>query len=352
MEKKSTENELIKNLKNYFDNYEKSVKMFNDGNKKRSEYPCYQPFYNIKPIIKEISANNDLYLNSTCTEFTTNQSKKFEPTMAIYYNDDSKVCQKGDGIYVYIMYPNTNLREINISIELGYKDRFNTKDNTYIECIKNIRKLIPEEYKKNYNINNDNIISKTINQDMIENFTENLLDIFKIYKFIIEKINKLDGKNYNEKYNNFIESIAKVKNDISYNIIYYGIPGSGKSYYIKNELLNELQIKEYERVTFYPEYTYSDFIGTYKVTSNKENPIIPEAGPFTRILTKALKDENNNYALVIEELNRGNAEAIFGDIFQLLDRENGESEYHINNDFISECMQKEKINNKEIKIPR
>ena len=40
MEKKSTENELIKNLKNYFDNYEKSVKMFNDGNKKRSEYPC------------------------------------------------------------------------------------------------------------------------------------------------------------------------------------------------------------------------------------------------------------------------------------------------------------------------
>ena len=116
-------------------------------------------------------------------------------------------------------------------------------------------------------------------------------------------------------------------------------------------MLNELKVKEYERIIFYPEYTYSDFVGTYRITANKENSIKQVAGPFTRILIKALKDESSNYALVIEEMNRGNAEAIFGDIFQLLDRNNGESEYNIDNDFIKECMQQEGMQ-KETKIPR
>lgn len=357
-------NELIKNLKEYFDNYEESVKIFDSGNKERKRYPCYNSFYAIKNIIKKLSENNELYLDMkhSNTEFTTNFSMKLEPTMAIYYNDNSKICYKGDGIYVYIMYPNKELREINISIELGYRDRFKNMDNTYIECINNIKKLIPKEYIKKFNTGNlRNIISQNINIKMINDFEKIILEMFKIYKIIIKRINEIDGKNYEERYNKFIELISKgeckvvdiYEKDISYNTIYYGIPGSGKSYYIKNKLLEELQIKEYERVTFYPEYTYSDFIGTYKITSDKENPIKPEAGPFTRMLIKALKDEdNNNYALVIEELNRGNAEAIFGDIFQLLDRENGESEYHINNDFIKECMQKEKIKREEIKIPK
>ena len=117
-------------------------------------------------------------------------------------------------------------------------------------------------------------------------------------------------------------------------------------------MLKELKIEEYERIIFYPEYTYSDFVGTYKITSDKENPIKPVAGPFTRMLIKALKNESNNYALIIEEMNRGNAEAIFGDVFQLLDRKNGESEYNINNDFIKECMRQEEIKQEEIKIPK
>lgn len=356
--------ELIENLKEYFDNYEESVKMFDSGNRLKSKYPCYKSFYIIKDIIKKISENNELYLDMkhSNTEFTTSYSRKFEPTMAIYYNDNSKKCRKGDGIYVHIMYPNKELKEIKISIELGYIERFKDMDSTYIECINNIKELIPKEYREKFNSNNDkNIISQNINIKMINDFEKTILEMFEIYKIIIKRINEIEGKNYEERYNKFIELISKGKckvvdinkKNISYNTIYYGIPGSGKSYYIKNKLLKELQIKEYERVTFYPEYTYSDFIGTYKITSDKENPIKPEAGPFTRMLIKALKDDdNNNYALVIEELNRGNAEAIFGDIFQLLDRENGESEYHINNDFIKECMQKEKIIKEEIKIPK
>lgn len=138
---------------------------------------------------------------------------------------------------------------------------------------------------------------------------------------------------------------------LPYNTIFFGIPGSGKSYYIEHKILFELgidvnkDVDRYERVTFYPEYTYSDFVGTYKF---KGNGIVKCDGPFTRILKEAQRaldsGKKTNYALIIEELNRGNAEAIFGDIFQLLDRPNGESEYAISNDFINE--------DKKIKLPK
>lgn len=55
---------------------------------------------------------------------------------------------------------------------------------------------------------------------------------------------------------------------------------------IKNELLKDLQIKEYESVTFYPEYMYSNFIGIFKITNDKESSIKPETGQFTQTLIK------------------------------------------------------------------
>lgn len=125
----------------------------------------------------------------------------------------------------------------------------------------------------------------------------------------------------------------------AHNLIIYGVPGCGKSYYIKTKIGNQ----DKERVVFYPEYTYADFVGTYKL--NEEGKITPSAGPFTRILDKALNNSKTNFYLIIEEMNRGNAEAIFGDIIQLLDRDSdGKSEYKITNDFISKCLQKEPNN--------
>ena len=93
---------------------------------------------------------------------------------------------------------------------------------------------------------------------------------------------------------------------------------------------------DYERVTFHPNYMYGNFIGTFKpfpvrLEDEKETIMykyIP--GILLRLLIKAIKDPNTNYLLVIEEINRANTAAVFGDFFQLLDRNsNGESEYGI-----------------------
>lgn len=136
------------------------------------------------------------------------------------------------------------------------------------------------------------------------------------------------------------------------NIILYGVPGCGKSHEIKTKYCDDDNYME--RVVFHPDYTYSDFIGQIMPLSDGDKisyPFIP--GPFTRILKKALLPENRDkmFYLVIEEINRGNAPAIFGDIFQLLDRnEYGESEYGITNADIAEEVYSER--EKKVKIPK
>ena len=114
------------------------------------------------------------------------------------------------------------------------------------------------------------------------------------------------------------------------NILLYGVPGCGKSHAIKMRYCDKEQYME--RVVFHPDYTYSDFVGQIMPTNVDGHigyPFVP--GPFTRILAKAHGDPEHEYFLVIEEINRGNAPAIFGEIFQLLDRRDGVSEYGISN---------------------
>ncbi len=92
----------------------------------------------------------------------------------------------------------------------------------------------------------------------------------------------------------------------------------------------------YERVTFHPNYSYAQFVGTYKpitkidnVTKKEEIAYEYVPGPFIRTYIKSQKT-NHNVLLLIEEINRANVAAVFGDVFQLLDRdENGNSEYPI-----------------------
>ena len=120
------------------------------------------------------------------------------------------------------------------------------------------------------------------------------------------------------------------------NVLLYGVPGCGKSYAIKTEYCNDDD--HMERAVFHPDYTYSDFVG--QILPRVDDGHIEyrfEPGPFTRILKKAIESPEELFYLVVEEINRGNAPAIFGDIFQLLDRdESGCSEYGVSNENISQ----------------
>lgn len=132
------------------------------------------------------------------------------------------------------------------------------------------------------------------------------------------------------------------------NIIFYGVPGCGKSHKIKKEYCNDEQYME--RVVFHPDYTNADFIGQIlPVTADGHISYEFIPGPFTRILKSAVNDPANYYYLIVEEINRGNAPAIFGEVFQLLDRTNGESEYGISNADIAKAVYGKP--EKKVKIP-
>lgn len=140
-------------------------------------------------------------------------------------------------------------------------------------------------------------------------------------------------------------------------LIVYGAPGTGKSHKI-DELTNE---SNSIRVTFHPDTDYAAFVGAYKPTMGeqeryaldatgkthkidaKETSIVYSFVPqafmkayveaWRRYTNAELKDDEKNYYLVIEEINRGNCAQIFGDLFQLLDRaDNGFSSYAITPD--------------------
>ena len=208
--------------------------------------------------------------------------------------------------------------------------------------------------------------------------------------------------------------------------IFFGAPGTGKSYSLNEEAKSLVSNKSnhIERVTFHPDYTYANFVGSYKpimkqsdiacldddskkvlsvlnnrtITTQEKYDALYESfkstdgltrlpiilglyfddsfetkkedgtkasnnnsvernhgrairkyvqllseesykekiayeyvpGPFIRLLVKALQNPEAPYVLIVEEINRANVSAVFGDVFQLLDRNNdGESEYSI-----------------------
>lgn len=125
-----------------------------------------------------------------------------------------------------------------------------------------------------------------------------------------------------------LTDVEEIQSKIGKNTIIYGAPGAGKS-----ASVSKIIGKNYIRTVFHPETQYSDFIGCLKPHKDSSSGSITYSfrkGPFIQILEKALLDSENHYFLVIEELNRANTAAVFGEIFQLLDRDDdGNSEYPI-----------------------
>lgn len=159
------------------------------------------------------------------------------------------------------------------------------------------------------------------------------------------------------------EEVDKTSTSDSRQQIFYGAPGTGKSHRIK-EQLKALNVPKENifRTTFHPDSDFSTFVGAYKPTmkrqyrydgkvkakyyedddlagAKKDEVIIDKVIQYDFVPQTFIKayvrayQTNENVYLIIEEINRGNCAQIFGDLFQLLDRdENGVSEYTIKAD--------------------
>lgn len=149
-----------------------------------------------------------------------------------------------------------------------------------------------------------------------------------------DTLSKEPVKYLDEDTSSIIHSVSPKLIKVGCNYIYYGAPGTGKSHQ-----LHELTKGDRKVVTvFHPDTQNSDFIGSLKPTNvNGAITYAFRPGPFTTALLEALKKPEQNIYLVIEEINRAPAAAVFGELFQLLDRESGASKYEI--DFTDLDMQ-------------
>lgn len=285
-----------------------------------------------------------------------------------------------DFSFKYNLIENDQLTNILKVLKVG--DTFFCAIGDYIKSyfsIKNIddkdvilNKII--EVAKGYKIEDINIVKK---------LEENL--IYKIDDNLKAEILKSMSPNTKEEKPYTPLDYTPCKDKIkSYNRIIFGAPGTGKSYELKHEaeftkkdgsLYPDTTKREdridlafpennVERVTFHPDYSYGQFAGSYKPVSDDDGRIRYEyvPGPFMRTLVKALESGKNEesaekFLLIVEEINRAKVAAVFGDMFQLLDRTDaGDSVYEIQASedvrrYLSRELGGTKENYTSIKIP-
>ena len=263
-----------------------------------------------KPIVKHNSLREFSFLafkylnNEFGDEFIASRIEKFKTKIGVFQHIGYKIPEYFNSIRVFGAFEN--------------EDEFN--------------KLTNSKERKRYNEENLNILGESniyLTTEIEYPKGKNLY--FGDYKRFIEDYS---NKKYSIKKEEEIYVLYElIVSDFNYKQeIYFGSPGTGKSRLIKQEYGNG-----WPRITFHPELDYQGFVGAYKPTmkpisdANPKEEITYEYMPeaFIKAYCKAWKS-NKPYYLIIEEINRGNCAQIFGDIFQLLDRDDkGYSEYPI-----------------------
>ncbi len=268
--------------------------------------------------------------NKEFSEFNSNDEENifedFTPWLTSFDNPDYTGKEKYEG------YPRALQRLTQFMKEKGYIEDDNLNDN-------NVDKYI--------NIKNVYDVTEEV-KEFDEKYLSSKAGIAALKKYIkyIKFLNEGRTPKFSFK--------TSFKSDKARNRIVFGAPGTGKSHTLEGDrkelLYGDREFVEegkdlsafgkYERVTFHPDYSYANFVGTYKpvpcVDKEGDNAItysyVP--GPFMRTYVNALKnsmsDDKKPYLLLIEEINRANVAAVFGDVFQLLDRDaDNVSEYSI-----------------------
>ena len=214
-------------------------------------------------------------IDSLVTDFTITETTKQIRYRYECDSSNSMLNKLAVGDAVLIFYKNTNL----ISSELIVEE---SNDNYII-------------FRKNFDlyygvtIDNQEHINKLLQDDIIE-ITE---EEYELYKKELQNNNFSLGKNINNHlpFNNLFHT--KLKNNLPRNIIVFGAPGTGKSFKInedRKKLLGLRADEDYERVTFHPDYSYANFVGTYKPVM-KQNSNQTNLDPDTSFILSVLEDK-------------------------------------------------------------
>lgn len=325
-----------------------------------------QKYASFIPITQTIPSKILAFLNSKGLTFSTKGSNGvgiFSDVPWVTITDPSVTTSAKDGLYIVYIFK-ADMSGFYLSLNQGTEGKNKQevrKVSDYIAL--QIETSSFSKAKINLASNGDrpkkyvnsNIISKYYEKNKFSQIEleNDLLEMCNIYQELI-MLNNLTNVKYSDFFNQVINvdvvipepNVPEEGVNMERNQLYYGVPGCGKSFTVNEEADKILKGKDDNkyRVTFYSDYSYADFVGQIvPVTYDGQLKYEFSPGVFTRALKKsfAIKEEglSDPVVLIIEEINRGNAPAIFGEIFQLLDRtDNGFSEYPIKNSNIAKAL--------------
>lgn len=257
-----------------------------------------------------------------------------------YFQSNATVSQNSLGEYIRTTYHDSNIVKTRIDIIINslVVTGLLTKvtNDIYVLSGTGEAELFIDYNKRSPQLTNAVIDNSKNYSDYIGN-----LD----YGGVLDILTKENIGIYTKFFTNLSNYIKQMNSNNGFNSlqqIFYGAPGTGKSNTIKRLVDDQGELNY--RTTFHPDSDYSTFVGCYKpkmkrstitkdgVTTTEEKIVYcfePQA--FTNAYVQAWQKKDDVY-LIIEEINRGNCAQIFGDLFQLLDRKNGESEYPVDAD--------------------
>lgn len=315
----------------------------------RANYKLYPVMFLYKILVEMGRTTGEYSITNNEYEYLVETTEKYEDYLkTLFY------------INLYRSDPNNESEFVS---KLG-----NKFDNRFKQAIMQLPTLLFEDGKINLNSKYIDIITKKLFYFDKKNKKANLetyFDFLGSTKPLIDFKKEENNMPETKPFENFEYKVFDSNDEKRYNRIIFGAPGTGKSHQIDDDKDKLQKLDVFERVTFHPNYTYSQFVGTYKPVSIGNGDIEYKyvEGPFMRLLVSALenaKDSNRTnpkrYLLIIEEINRANVAAVFGDMFQLLDRKDGVSEYEIQTSedvrkYLAEKLGGEPINYKTLKLP-
>ncbi|MGG7074066.1 AAA family ATPase [Campylobacter sp. 9BO] len=289
------------------------------------------------------------------------QPKDFDVLYTAFY-DILKICgykfdnTHGDKTILYLtLFQNIINYFKNKDIKFHINERF-TEDNSNLGSVdkfnnENIIKALKECYiinkiiclfkqflrEKTFNISsgNGNVIGTSSLMDILmeefKKFLDELLKKEELAEEMLKEILKALEENKNLK--QFFISIFyfnQLIQDDSKNIIFYGAPGTGKTQFVKNYLnVLDPQRKNTAMIQFHPNYEYEDFIdGIKPVGFSNAGGVELEVvnGVFKEFCIKASKNPEEKFYFIVDEINRANLSAVFGETLSILeDSYRGES---------------------------
>lgn len=284
-------------------------------------------------ITEDNNSYTTTFLSQRIEDFLTILSEETQFKMRVSSNNQSdEIVFQQEGIYESIL-KNTEVCSVDSKENVG-------AFRILKSAIKETMHSFIQDDKQKF------IIKQGVTRDKFKNYAQMVSTYLDLIPKRTTSYEVLDSNELVEgSYIDHQQSIAKCIS--SHQRIFFGAPGTGKSYKLNQEA-NSYFRENYARVTFHPNYMYGSFVGSFKpfvkrlTTSdgdlkrdddgNTQETITYQyvAGILLQQLVKAYKNTGQNYLLVIDEINRANVASVFGDVFQLLDRDSsGYSEYEI-----------------------